>query len=96
MFILQHVADEVADKVKVGSRRSMKQRLQVLMTTIGDGAKGGSLRAVQKVPFFCGDGPLPTVEWCVPCFRTWRCGLLDKSAICSLSLHLVQAATIRC
>jgi hypothetical protein len=57
MVLLQAVADEV-------SGTTLRQRLQVRFTAVGDGAKDGSLRAVQKVPFFCGDGPLPTVEWC--------------------------------
>lgn len=62
MVILPHVAEDV----KLLSR-GMRERLQVRMTKIGDGAKGGVCRAVQKVRFFCGDGgPLPTVEWCAP------------------------------
>lgn len=64
MMILPEVAQDVAG----GAWKALQGRLQVRMAAVGDGAKCGSMRAVRKVPFFSGDGPLPSVEWCAPPF----------------------------
>lgn len=62
------VLPRVAEEAKLMSSGGMQQqRLQVRLTKIGDGAKNGAARAVQRTPFFSGEGPLPTVKWCAPC-----------------------------
>lgn len=74
MQIETGVVPRVAEEAALQGVPGMLQRLKVRMAKIGDGAKKGASRAVQRTPFFYGEGPLPVVEWCAPCscilFRT--------------------------
>jgi hypothetical protein len=90
MQVAAAVLPQVADDVRAEFGHQGLVRLQVVLTHIGDGAKKGACRAVQKVAFCCGEGADCSVAWCACCC------MLGQGTLCQESSPIRLVSTHAC